>query len=75
MIKVGDTAEVIKVLDSEYITLYNKNQSGVIVDEFITSGDVNAYVGKYMAGFSIKGWHIPRGHYKKIGRLKVRRVK
>lgn len=75
MIKVGDTAEVIKVLDSEYITLYNKNQSGVIVDEFITSGDVSAYVGEYRAGLSIRGWHIPRGHYKKIGRLKVRRVK
>lgn len=73
MIKIGDTAEVIKITGSSpYLTLYKKGDSGIIKKDF-KNGNIEAIIGSDTLDGS--GWFVPKGSYSKTGRLKVRSVK
>lgn len=71
-LKVGDTAEVIEITNSNYPTLYDNGAWGTIEDEFY-SGNYSAIIGKTVDANS--SWHVPNGTYRKVGRLIVKALK
>lgn len=72
MIKIGDTAEVIEITDSDYPTLYENGAWGTIEDEF-HSGACSAHIGNTM-GINC-AWHVLKDTYRKVGRLTVKALK
>lgn len=71
-LKVGDTAEVIEITDSNYPMLYESGAWGAVELE-LRSGSCSAIVGNTVDANST--WHVPNGNYRKVGRLTVRALK
>ena len=75
MIKVGDSAEVIEIVDSHYPGLYKVGDWGTVVDAF-RSGNCSAFVGSAPVFSTVHHpWHVSEGTYKKVGKLTVTKIK
>lgn len=72
-LKIGDSAEVVVITKSPYPTLYRNNECGLVNTVFI-SGNIDAFIGIPRLKDD-GGWVVPKGAYKKIGRLTVTKVK
>ena len=71
-LKVGDTAEVIEVLDSFAHGLYGVGSWGTVVSHF-QSGNLSAFLGPYESGDC--GWHVLKNGYRKVGKLTITKLK
>lgn len=70
-LKVGDTTEVIEVLNSYAPTLYDVGSWGTIAREF--NPDVSAFLGPYESSY--RGWHVLGGGFRRVGRLTITKLK
>jgi hypothetical protein len=70
-LKVGDTAEVIEVLDSFAPILYENGSWGTIAQEFNT--DVSAFLGPCESDDC--GWYVLGTDYRRVGRLTITKLK
>ena len=76
MIKIGDTFEVIKIIDTEYPTLYKEGDTGIIKHGDFYINGANALVGGKPSSVLLNsGWYVSKSCYKKIGRLTITKVK
>jgi len=75
-IKVGQSCEVAVITDnSEYPTLYNIGNCGVVVSTFL-KGNIAVICGpRKPIGSKIVGWHVIKGTYKLVGKLTITKVK
>lgn len=71
-LKVGDTTEVIEVLDSYAPTLYDVGSWGTIAQEF--NPNVAAFLGPYESG-DCCGWHVLGSGFRRVGRLTITKLK
>lgn len=71
-LKVGDTAEVIEVLNSFAPTLYDIGSWGVVVSAF-RDQSLSAFLGMYTD--SPDGWHVSKDGYRKVGKLTITKLK
>lgn len=72
-LKVGDTAEVIEITNSNYPGLYENGTWGLIEDEYLYFGACSATIGNTFEGNSM--WHVPNDTYRKVGKLTVTKIK
>lgn len=72
-LKVGDSAEVIVITNSPYPYVYQDGECGLAINVFL-SGNIDAFIGIPNL-MDDGGWFVPKGTYKKIGRLTVTKVK
>ena len=76
MIKIGDNFEVIKIIDTEYPTLYKEGDTGIIKHGGFYRSRAIALVGRKPSTLLLNsGWYVSKSCYKKIGRLTITKVK